>query len=367
MRVAVNFLPFSVGGGYTYFYNFLHHIGKVDTENEYFVFCRKGGPDFNINYPNVNVIDTIITGKSTIGRILYEQFYIPFFLKNNNIDVYYSPTDYTSVFSKTPTVIALRNLNIYIDDFKKSVRLKMLLFLARSSIQKASAVIFVSSSSIKFVEDRFEEIREKSEVIHHGVDQRFKETSPDIGIDTPYILTVSTIYHNKNTLNLIKAYEILRDKFDVDHRLVIAGGEGDKWYCDRLKSYIDEKNLNEKIRMEGRVDYEKLGGYYRNAGVFVFPSKLETFGHPLLEAMMTEVPVAATDMDVFREIAGDACLYFDPDDPEDIAGRIYDIIEDDRLAGDLVEKGKERVKDFSWEKTVRKTINLFEKVYRENK
>jgi glycosyltransferase involved in cell wall biosynthesis len=119
--------------------------------------------------------------------------------------------------------------------------------------------------------------------------------------------------------------------------------------------------LAERIHILGEVPYADVRSYYAGATLFVFPSYLETFGHPLIEAMATRVPVVASGMPVFREIAGDAALYADPHDKGSISRAMEAALEPSRRE-ELVGLGAERVRKYTWESTVERLLRLFEEV-----
>jgi glycosyltransferase involved in cell wall biosynthesis len=103
----------------------------------------------------------------------------------------------------------------------------------------------------------------------------------------------------------------------------------------------------------------ELRSVYRLATAFIFPSFCEGFGLPLLEAMASGIPVAASQAPAIPEICQDAALFFDPERPEDLAESILHLLKDETLREDLVHRAEKRVKDFSWESTARKTLSLY--------
>ena len=125
---------------------------------------------------------------------------------------------------------------------------------------------------------------------------------------------------------------------------------------DEVKYVIEEFNLNYDVLMPGWVDEEDLPYLFNGASAFIFPSKHEGFGIPILQAMACGVPVAASDIPVFKEVAGDAILYFDHQDKKAIAEAMAEIINNVELHKELTEKGLERVKNFSWKRCAEETL-----------
>jgi glycosyltransferase involved in cell wall biosynthesis len=112
------------------------------------------------------------------------------------------------------------------------------------------------------------------------------------------------------------------------------------------------------------VPYAKLLGYYRGAAAFVFPSLLESFGHPLLEAMIAGAPVIASDIPTFREIARDTALYFPPLDAKALAAQVDAVRADPAATQGRVARARERTRDFTWERSVNGLCTLFERALR---
>jgi glycosyltransferase involved in cell wall biosynthesis len=111
--------------------------------------------------------------------------------------------------------------------------------------------------------------------------------------------------------------------------------------------------------MLGYLPEDDVRSLYRAASVFVFPSLCEGFGLPLLEAMACGLPVAASGVSALPEVGGDAAVYFQPEDPEDMAAKIMLLLEDAGLRESLKAKGRERAKIFTWEKTAEETLNFY--------
>jgi glycosyltransferase involved in cell wall biosynthesis len=114
------------------------------------------------------------------------------------------------------------------------------------------------------------------------------------------------------------------------------------------------------VTLTGELSYEAVTSYYSAAAAFVFPSYLETFGHPLLEAMAAAIPIAASDIPVFRELAAEAAVYFDPFDSHDIAAKMARMEEDEQYREQLAKRGAARSMDFTWRKTAAGTVSVLE-------
>jgi len=169
-------------------------------------------------------------------------------------------------------------------------------------------------------------------VAHPGVDSIFRPDGVRADLGRPYILTVATLEPRKNLDTLVRAYQLLGG----DHALAVAGGEG--W------GEQPELDVDGVIRL-GFVADERLAELYRGADVFVYPSRFEGFGIPILEAMASGVPVVASAHPSMDEACGDAAVRADPDSPEELAGAIERAL---RARDDLVPRGREHARRFTW-------------------
>jgi len=199
---------------------------------------------------------------------------------------------------------------------------------------------------------------EKVAVVHHGVDPGFTvEQGTPHEDEPPFLLAVSDIYIQKNFHTLIAAMGRIRnDRPDVV--LKIAGKKIDEAYFGRLQKEIDRLGLGEKVEFLGSLNRDTLASLLRSCSVFVFPSTVETFGNPLVEAMASGAPVACSMTAAMPEIVGGAGLYFDPADADDMAETILKILQGPEIRVDLRSRGQERARDFSWDKTARLTADI---------
>jgi glycosyltransferase involved in cell wall biosynthesis len=144
------------------------------------------------------------------------------------------------------------------------------------------------------------------------------------------------------------------------HKLVIAGRRSDPVYSDRLNELVEELGIGTKVVFLGEVPYQSMPYLYKRACAFVFPSFLETFGHPLVEAMAMGVPIVAASSTCIPEIVDGSALLFDPQDVEDLSLKLGRVLTEFGLREMLIQRGQRRAQDFSWQKTARKTLTILE-------
>lgn len=373
MKICINALAASLGGGFTYVANMVPNLGLPPGERHTFILLLARGFQGTPSVPdNVRCVYVRIPFGNTVLRVAYEQFLLPLFLFFWRVDLLFSPQDMTTLAAPCKVVLAMRNPNLYTRlkqgwRPKDALRILVLGVLARLSFYRASRTIFVSEDSRQWISKNVNFPLKKSVVVHHGIDldaiaqQPQMDVKAQYDIKRPYILSVSTVYRYKNYVRLIEAYaELCRDI--ETHDLVIVGKNVDPPYFEQMQQKVESLEMSDRIFLIQGVDYRYVFSFYRQADLFVFPSYLETFGHPLLEAMALDVPVVAADIGVFREIAGSAALFFDPFDCRDMAQKMCLVLQNEEIRQDLILEGMRQRKLFSWLKTAQETIAVFDDV-----
>jgi glycosyltransferase involved in cell wall biosynthesis len=241
----------------------------------------------------------------------------------------------------------------------------------RFALKHAKIIISVSEFTKKEMVDFYKADAEKIKVVHNGFNnelyrpindkEKIKQVLDKYDIKTPYIFYVGRLEKKKNTATLVNAYAIMRQKHkDIKHKLVLVGKSGLGF--DEVKYVINEFNLDEEVIITGWAPEEDMPYIHNGAALFVFPSLYEGFGIPLVEAMASGVPIAASNIASIPEVVKDSALLFDPNDKEDMAEKMAKILLDKRLADELINKGFERAKDFSLTKCAQEILALMEKM-----
>jgi glycosyltransferase involved in cell wall biosynthesis len=211
-------------------------------------------------------------------------------------------------------------------------------------------------------------IPEKIVVIHLGLDPEFRVLPEDevtaaltrLGLARGYILFVGTFEPRKNVPGLFAGYFRLRKLFPDAPPLALVGHKG--WLFDATASLMRDLGLEQHVRFFENLPAADLPAVYNGASVFALPSHSEGFGFPVLEAMGCGVPVVISDRASLPEIGGDAALTVDPDDPDALADALRRVLTDSALREAMRAKGLERVQQFTWDKTARETLALYNQV-----
>ena len=238
----------------------------------------------------------------------------------------------------------------------------------RHILKEASQVITISEFTKSEIEKIYKKNFDNIKMIYHGYDPGLYKKINDenkinkilnrFEIKRPYFLYIGRIERKKNTPALIEAFAIFKEKeINKKYKLLLVGDAS--FGYDEAKYMANEFGIEKDIYMPGWVKEKHIPYLYNGASAFVFPSKYEGFGLPLLHAMACEVPIIASNIASIPEIAEGAALLFDPDNIRSIASAMMEISSNDDLKKRLIDLGKKRVKNFDWSKTAEKTLEIF--------
>lgn len=227
-------------------------------------------------------------------------------------------------------------------------------FVIKNSCRWAKKIIAVSENTKKDLVDFYKVSEGKIKVIYNGVDDKLQSVhfsgSRKNGEQNlkPYLLFVGRLEERKNILGIVEAFEILKEKYKIPHRLVLAGKPGIGF--SEIEDKIRNTKHKDNIILKGFVSDEGKYVLLRNADIFLFPSFYEGFGLPILEAQSLGTPVVTSNISSMPEVADSSAILVDPRKPEEIVEATYRLISDENFKNDIINKGLENVKRFSWEK-----------------
>lgn len=370
MRIAVNLIPFTTIQGIEIFSkNLLSKLLNFKKNEEFFILSSENIPElFNLDEIKLIKIKGL---KRKYSEAIYQQTLIYFLLKKQKIDLLFSPSPAAPIFYKNKVVVihdcAYDRFNY--DRFKESENLLSKIYFRTmyyGAKYFSKKIITVSNFSKKELVELYKIDPAKIEVIY-GAAPELPEVSEDFAqnvlnkfkIDKPYFLYIGNWRPRKNLPGLIRAFQIFREKgFDF---LLVIGGRKDKRFLD-LEKEIKKNQLEGKVILTDTLTREEISALYKRTVALTFPSFYEGFGLPVLEAQSLGVPVLTSNTSSLPEVGGDSVFYVNPYNVEEIAQGLERIARDKDLRNQLIEKGYENLKRFSWEKSAKKLLEIFYKI-----
>jgi glycosyltransferase involved in cell wall biosynthesis len=353
-RVLINALHAKTGGGITYLRQMLpllaadprldlHLIAHEDQ-------CESLAPlDARVRFHPIHFANGFVRTQ------IWEQIVLPWRARKMGVDVTFSPANFGPLAAPRPVIMLRNALGVVAHDDRPTKRIywRVLGWMTALSLLTCRRAIAVSGYARETLGGRF---GEKVTVIPHGVDDAFRKIDRGPG-ESPYLLAVGDIYVQKNLRTLLAAFMRVHAA-RPELRLKIAGRPVDMDYAALVREDAARLGVADATDFLGTVPRETLMELYAGCSVFVFPSTVETFGQPLVEAMAAGAPVACADAAAMPEIAGDAVHYFDPLDSGAMADRILALLSDPALAARLSAAARRRSQAYSWPETARRTADL---------
>jgi len=367
MRIAIDARKLHDYGIGTYVRNLASQLARQDRDDTYVLICRRAdepwvrglGPRF----------EPLIEGAGNYSVL--EQVAIPFDLRRAKVDLFHAPHYVVSPLTACPTVVTIHDcihlrFPQYLPNRTAAVYAR---FFMATAARRARRILTVSQASKEDILHFLKVPASKVEVIHNALDERLAAppTEDEIArvrdrflVNAPFILYAGNIKPHKNVDRLIEAFAIVRSRGGENIKLLIIGDEISKY--PNLRRLVHRFQLHKHVRFLGFVPDATLAALYRLATVFVFPSLYEGFGLPPLEAMASGAPVITSNVSSLPEVVGDAALLIDPMNATAIADAIVRVVSDAELRAELTRRGFERVKTFSWARSVQRTREVYAEV-----
>lgn len=353
-------LPRRVGSG-EYCYELLLNLNKIDKKNNYIIYLPEN-PTVDLPGESINWHYKIIKPRKmwTLFGLSLE-----FLLRRSRPDVFLSPTHYLPIFAPNRSAISILDVSyIHFPELFKSSDLNQLTKWTKYSIGKAKRVFTISKASKDDIIKAYGVSDRMITVVYPGIKpetnlkfemQNSKSIKDKYGVEGEYILFVGTLQPRKNITRLIEAFSKLKKP---NLNLIVVGKRG--WKFEEILAAPKKFGVENRVKFLDCVSDEELQAFYKNAVCFVLPSLYEGFGLPVLEAMKYGCPVVTSNISSLPEAGGNAALYIDPLNVNDIKEKLELMINDEGLRMKYVKKGYEQVKKFSWEKTARETLVALE-------
>ncbi len=354
-----------LGGVVVYTKNIIENLLDIDKKNEY-VFLYNS-PSLISTYSKYKNVKEIII--DTKNKLLWDQIGVPRVIRSEKIDVIFNPKLSIPLFASSKKVFtlpgleqfALPNVFRWYDHIYFRImtplycrRANAIIVMTNTGKNDLIKYLHIKSNKIKVIyashHKRFESIKNAEKIL--AIKHKYN-------LPKKYIFFIGGITPLKNFSNIIRAFKIIKNK--IPTKLVICGFK--RWKYAKDINLIDKLKLQNDVITLGFVPDDDLPYLYDSAQCLLLPSLYEGFGIPILEAQACGCPVICSKTGCTPEVSGEATLLVDPYNCKEIAQAIYDILNDRDLRERLIAAGLENVKKFSWSRTARQTLELFEKTY----
>ncbi|MFA5010149.1 MAG: glycosyltransferase family 1 protein [Patescibacteria group bacterium] len=353
----------------TYTEELVGNLLKVDPEDHYTVFVTHAtAAVFPFYGPNLT--------KQAVPYRHYtysEQFFYPRLLKSAKLDLIHYTNFNTPVFFRSiKSIVTIHDLTLWFYPGRKHrspFKRWLYRYVIAQSCRNAERIIAVSQGTKQDIIKYLNIPADKIDVIYEGVPPRLKTVSTPkrmemikskYNITSPFFLYVGQWRAHKNLERLIRGFAIFRRRYNLDYQLVIVGKQDP--LAPEVPATIKQLGLQDAIVTTGYIADSDLADFYNAAEAFVFPSLYEGFGIPPLEAMGQGTPVISSNVSVMPEVLGDAALYFDPLNLEDIAAKLYQFATSFRVRQELKERGLAQARKYSFGRMAKETLAVYQKV-----
>lgn len=389
MRIGIDIraIGYQRTGDETYTLQLIKSLAKIDKKNEYFLYTDIFSKEGLNNIKNLLLVGNdnfkiILVGPTS--KLFWTMYSLPKQAEKDKLDIlhvqYIAPLFLSRKIKLVTTVhdISFARYPEFIS--KKDLFILRLLF--KPSLKRADKIIAVSKFTKSEIIDAYNIGKNKIKVVYNGgAAKEFKQIIDEkdvlefrvrYGIIKPYLLFLGTLQPRKNIIFLIQAFIRLKIRYRKNAKikeltLVIRGRRGGHNYDNGIDQVLEVArsrypDIYKQIKFIGYVSNEKVPLIFKGATAFCFTSVYEGFGLPLLEAMTVETPVIVNSDSCFPEIVENAGVVYKTGSKDDWASKVKKLIDSDNLQSELMHRGKQRARFFSWDKNARQTVKLYEKL-----
>ena len=335
----------------------LQRIARAHPEHEfYFFFDRPYAAEF-IFADNVTPVVLFPPARHVFLFIWWFEISVYRALKKVKADVFISPDNFLSLRTRVPTVLVTHDLAYaHFPQYNPWLVRKYYDFFGRRFNKRADKIVAVSEYTKYDLVKTFGIRTEKISVACNGCAPAFRplndaektEVRQRFSEGKEYLFYVGAVHPRKNVQQLIKAFDAFKLQTKADFKLLIGGRFA--WQTGAVTEAFEAARHKADIEFIGFVAGADLPLLTGACFTFVYPSKFEGFGIPILEAMHSEVPIVTSDVSSLPEVAGDAALLVNPDNPEELTAAILRLYQNENLRKDLIKKGRKQREKFTWQR-----------------
>ncbi|MFN2214366.1 MAG: glycosyltransferase family 4 protein [Anaerolineales bacterium] len=371
MRIGIDATalpPQPVGAG-NYIIQLIRALVKANFDHQLVIYTQQHSPDL-INLPADAEVEWRIVSDMTPGfRLVWEQTSFPGLIRRDKVNLLHSLHYTKPLRLQCASVVTFHDMTFFLYP-QLHTRARRLFFppMMKLSAKQADEIVTVSESTRRDVIRLLGVDPDKVSATQLGVDASFrviddlqakKVIVTKYDLPEEFILYLGTIEPRKNLPLLMRAYRLLVDS-GTRLKLILVGKYG--WMYQEVFNLVSELNLEDMVRFTGYIPQDELPLVYNLASLFVYPTIYEGFGIPVLEAMACGVPVISSDIASLPEIVGEAGILVPAGDLGAYFSAMKLVTDDQDLRGKLIDQGKLRASEFSWERTAQLTQQVYQKV-----
>lgn len=338
----------------------LSRITKNHPEHQFlFIFDRPYSPEF-IFSDNITPVVVFPPTRHPVLWIIWFEMQIPRILKKYKVDLFFSPDGYLSLQSKVKQLAAIHDINFaHRPKDLPWLKARYYNYFFPRFARKARRIVTVSSYSKEDIHKMYHIENDKIDVVYNGINtlyqpvsEKEKETTrKNYSQGKDYFLFIGSLHPRKNIVGLLKAFDAFRQAVESEVKLLIVGGSMFK--TGEIEQTYTRMRYKNEVIFTGRVSSEALHQLLGAAMALTFVPFFEGFGIPVIEAMSAGVPVICSNTTSLPEVGGQAVLYVDPHDVDQIKEGMVKIYRDGQYRQSLIESGFLQKEKFSWDKTAR--------------
>jgi glycosyltransferase involved in cell wall biosynthesis len=352
----------------------IHGLATIDQTNRYTLVS--GPADVRTLAGLPENFQTAINAHSDQSFLDHVAF--PMFVRSLSPDLVHIPLNRVPIFMIRPYVVTIHDMaNLFFEEEHSGIRMQMRRFRFRRGLVRANRVIAVSEATKRDVQNLMGVPPERISRVYNAPDPGFLAHAGEehaeaherilerYQITYPFLLYAGNIRRHKNVPRLVEAFAVVREELAKhpvykEIRLVIIGDTISQHPA--VRQTVIKSRVEHVVRFLGFVPFDTLRCFYETAAAFVFPSRYEGFGLPPLEAMACGAPVVASNVSSLPEVVGDAAVLVNPENVFDIARGIRDVLLDETLRADLILRGRAQAARFSWSRTARQVLDIYQEV-----
>jgi alpha-1,3-rhamnosyl/mannosyltransferase len=366
-------LPYTIGldarkladfGIGTYVRNLVRALAAIDRENHYVLLTGAASREHLSDLPdNFRVVVETAPVYS-----LREMAALSWRLFRLRLDLYHATHYVLPLYVHPLVVVTIHDIIhlLYPEFLPSGLAFLYAQRMIQSSLERGARIIAVSHNTKADLVEHFDVAHHKIHVIHNGVEEEFRRRLPEedlerrlreLGLQRPYVLFVGNPKPHKNLDRVVQAYARALEIAPFEAPLVCVGDRGSQEF--KIRQRAEHLGLGERVRLLGHVAQEMLPAIYQGATLFLYPTLYEGFGLPVVEAMASEVAVITSNTSALKEVAEGYAHLVDPLDVEGMARAIARCMADPEHRASLARLGRRRADDFRWERTARKTLDVY--------